>query len=118
MTINPVFGQLFGGKLITIAGPCYEDTPMNIRCKFGGKVVDGFVSQDMTKAFCVSAPQQSLGEYLLELSVDGGATYTYRATYYAGNGLYNLMELILFYSYLRQLHIINTTMFSQSLVMR
>ena len=82
--ISPVSGQLLGGKLITIVGPCFEETDMDIKCRFGGKVVDGYVDGDNTKAYCVTQPQPKLGEYDFELSVDGGATYNYTAKYFAG----------------------------------
>lgn len=82
LTISPVVGTSLGGLVVAIAGPCYEDGS-NVTCKFGDILTQGVVASPLT-LYCVTPMIYDFGQILLQVSLDGGASYPYSTSFTVG----------------------------------
>lgn len=80
---------MFGGKELTIAGPCFLSSE-NIICKFGETRVSGSTKSGIMRATCVSPPQAVIGDTTLSVSIDGGYHYFFSTEYIIGTNLYKM----------------------------
>ncbi|XP_078686455.1 protein mesh-like isoform X6 [Branchiostoma floridae x Branchiostoma belcheri] len=74
ISIFPFFGTMLGGTKVLISGPCFDDSSVNIWCKFGNKdPVSGWIESNITAA-CISPFLAVPGRIPLLFSTDGGNT--------------------------------------------
>ena len=75
-THRPVRGQQIGGTSVSLQGPCFSVNSSSIVCKFGNsEPVNGLVL-DQFRAVCVSPLAASPAAVPLNVSIDGGVTFT------------------------------------------
>ncbi|KAK3576419.1 hypothetical protein CHS0354_025181 [Potamilus streckersoni] len=82
LEVYPSYGGMFGGEMIDVAGPCFDQA--KLLCKFGdlrsGKTSTGvYVSK--TKMRCPVPMLTERGRIQLSLSINGGATFQYFTNY-------------------------------------
>ncbi|XP_072048712.1 sushi domain-containing protein 2-like [Amphiura filiformis] len=88
LDIVPSVGSMFGGEQVFLLGPCW-DSGADIRCRFlyNNDAVQTVTGSVLSKeaAVCVPDPFYLSGELKMEVSVNGGETYTYSQIYTVAN---------------------------------
>ena len=67
LTIAPRIGNVLGGTVVRVSGPCLEETDL-INCTFGGIVTPGLYISNM-EALCVSPQLAIPGAVAFQLTV-------------------------------------------------
>ncbi|XP_072026993.1 uncharacterized protein [Amphiura filiformis] len=79
LRIDPSFGSMLGGDILTITGMCGPLTSPAIRCKFDTIIVIGNYVSMANSIRCVTPLMYQIGRIPLDISIDGGSTYPYKA---------------------------------------
>ena len=77
----PEQGNMLGGNLVNISGPCYGPNTL-VKCRFYDREVEGVV-RDTNTAFCVQPRLFATGYVDIAVSLDGGPYY-WKGQYYVG----------------------------------
>ena len=81
VNVGPRFGLQFGGKRVTVTGPCFDENTMDVKCRFGDRDVNGVIV-DSVRAVCVTPPQAAVGFIRFQMSLDGGTTFIYDGNFW------------------------------------
>lgn len=78
----PESGNMLGGTIVNITGPCFNETEM-IRCMFETVVVTGTVI-DKNRAICVQPFVKAEGYVRFAISIGDSKTYNWKGKYFIG----------------------------------
>ena len=82
LTLFPRYGNVLGGTLVQIFGPCFgEFSNSNITCLFGGIEVPG-IFVDEENIICVSPASTTYGRVDFALNISNATMEFKRATFY------------------------------------
>ena len=85
-------GPVLGGKPFQLTGPCLPRTT-GLKCKVGSTVIPGKrirINSDLLRVECISPLSLETGRVPVALSVDGGRTYPFTASYLYGKKKYTV----------------------------
>ena len=83
MAVGPRYASMLGGKLVTVAGPCFDEISHEVICRAGDVTVPATII-DPNHASVLIPLTLSLGRVNFSMSVDGGVTYNHTGIFWLG----------------------------------
>lgn len=81
MVFAPESGNMLGGTVVNITGPCFNES-QKIKCRFENEVVMGTVI-DRNRAICIQPFLKYEGYIRFYIAIDSG-TYDWKGKYFVG----------------------------------
>lgn len=82
LVFAPESGNMLGGTIVNITGPCFNETE-KIRCMFESEWVIGTVV-DKNRAICVQPFVKAQGYIRFAISIGDSKTYNWKGKYFIG----------------------------------
>lgn len=91
LVFAPESGNMLGGTVVNITGPCFNET-QKIKCRFEHEVVMGTVI-DRNRAICVQPFLKHEGYIRFYIAIDSG-TYDWKGQYFVGEIFLSFLSLL------------------------
>lgn len=83
LNLSPRYGSQLGGTLVTVNGPCFEES-YSVECSFAGVTTPG-IYRDRESVVCVSPAMNAIGRVEVTVTVreeaDGEVTFNQSALF-------------------------------------